>query len=122
MSKKKCWIVRGTVPKEPIYVFDEITKYSHKFRRWFGKYGSPAAGWSWSMPPQLRKMWKKALGRKRGAKAICECDWETWRPIISNECNRCAGNSIPSHRPKKGECDLCGGAGVITHIMNEDDL
>jgi len=128
MSKpktKRCWIVWDGnkiyfCRKRPIYKtytgMDLSWRIDNRKLATYFFYNSVT-----DVPPQLQKMWKKALKGKRGKNAIIECVWETWRPIMILPCLHC--NGIGAHHEAYGySCKTCDGTGKITRPMVEGDL
>jgi len=117
--KRKCWIVRD---QDGLRINDDKPKF------WPVETGGLKPGYfethciialEGHCPPQLRKMWRKALKGKRGENAICECVWETWVPIIEVDCMTCDGNGFLD---KDEGCWECDGLGQEFTIMTQEDL
>jgi len=111
MSKqRKCWIVRFNSNKD-IGVFSEKPVWSEFYNDW--ECHGRGLGYYNNVSPQTQKMWKKALWRKRWKNAICEGVWETWVPIIEDDCPYC---------PPFSECEECKGTGKTMRPMEPGDL
>jgi len=118
MSKqRKCWITR-----------DAVTIHIHEFRPTWWVYNKTFhRNYSMSdiedIPPQLAKMWKRALKGKRGKAAICECVWETWVPLTRLvRCMWCVGNGVIYGDGSWPKCNECDGTGKIKRPMEPGDL
>jgi len=107
---KKAWIVRY---KRVFYLFRTEPIWYPLRKRYNLRVAVCMSG---NVSPQLEKMWRKVLKNTHKKAAICECVWETWVPIIEDDCPYCPVFS------DSRTCEECGDTGKIKRVMTEEDL